>query len=115
MSIIYIRDLVVEAKHGVHQHEKDQSQRFNFNLELTFDTERAAISDDLADTINYSGIRHVIIDTTQNNSFNLVERLAQTIADQILTDKRIQKLVLSIDKLDAFKVGKPGIRLEITP
>ena len=114
MSVIYIKDLVIEAKHGVHKHERENPQRFIINLEVTVDTAQAAISDDLADTLNYSKLRQTIIDTTQNNSFNLLERLTQTIADQILTDKRIQKLVLTIDKPDAFKTGRPGIRLEIT-
>jgi dihydroneopterin aldolase len=115
MSVIYIKDLVVEAKHGVHQHEKDKPQRFVINLELTLDMTQAVASDDLADTLNYSELRQIIIDTTQNNSFNLIERLAQAIADAILTDHRIQKLSLTIDKPDVFKTGRPGIRLEITP
>lgn len=115
MSVIYIKDLVVKARHGVHQAEKDKTQRFIINLELTVDLARAAATDDLADTLNYSELRHTIIDITQNNSFNLLERLAQTIADQLLTDQRIQKLSLSIDKPDVFKTGRPGVRLEITP
>jgi FolB domain-containing protein len=115
MSVIYIKDLVVKARHGVHQSEKDKTQRFIINLELTVDLSRAAATDDLTDTLNYSELRRVIIDITQNNSFNLLERLAGAIADQLLTDKRIQKLSLSIDKPDVFKTGRPGVRLEITP
>jgi 7,8-dihydroneopterin aldolase/epimerase/oxygenase len=115
MSTIYIKDLIIEAKHGIHEHEKAQPQRFIINLELTVDLTRAAASDDLADTLNYSELKQTIIDVTQNNSFNLIERLAGAIADRLLADKRIQKLNLSIDKPDAFKTGRPGIRLEITP
>jgi dihydroneopterin aldolase len=115
MSVIYIKDLVVEARHGIHEHEKAKSQRFIINLELTVDLTRAAASDDLADTLNYSELKQAIIDITQNNSFNLIERLAGAIADELLADTRIQKLSLAIDKPDAFKNGSPGIRLEITP
>jgi len=111
--VIYIKDLVVEGKHGVHQREKDHSQRFSINAELTIDIAKAGLSDELADTLNWSRLRTTIIDTVQNNSFNLVERLAQEIAVQILLDKRVQKLVLSVDKLDAFKTGVPGVRLEV--
>jgi len=114
MSVIYIKDLIVEAKHGVHQREKTHAQRFSVSAELTIDTLKAAASDNLDDTINWSGLRTTIIDTVHNNSFNLIERLAQEIAQQILRDKRIQKLVLTIDKLDAFQSGVPGIKLEVS-
>ncbi|HEY5152606.1 MAG TPA: dihydroneopterin aldolase [Candidatus Saccharimonadales bacterium] len=112
MPIIYIKDLVAEGKHGVNPSEKQTAQRFRISLELTVDNAAAGQSDDLDDTLDWSGLRHMVIDTVQNNSFNLVERLAQVIADRILADKRVQKLVLSIDKPDAFANGVPGIRLE---
>ena len=113
MTVIYIKDLVVEGKHGVHQREKANPQRFSINAELTIDIAKAGLSDELADTLNWSRLRTTIIDTVQNNSFNLVERLAQEIAVQILLDKRVRKLVLSVDKPDAFKTGVPGVRLEV--
>jgi len=112
MPILYIKDLIVEGKHGVHPHEQTTPQRFRINVELTIDTSKAARSDGLADTVNWSELRDIITDTVQNQSFGLVERLAQTLADQILADKRIEKLVLSVDKLDAFASGVPGIRIE---
>jgi dihydroneopterin aldolase len=115
MLVIRITDLAVEAKHGVHQNEKQHPQRFIFNVELTLDNGQAGISDDLADTLDYSELRQTIIDTTLNNSFNLIERLAREVADQILLDKRVQKVVISIDKPDVYKNGTPGVKLEATP
>jgi dihydroneopterin aldolase len=109
---IYIRDLVVEAKHGVHLHEKREYQRFNVNLELTIDLRQAIKSDSLADTLDWSEIRDSVVSVFKTNSFNLIERLAQEIANDLLKDKRVRKLTLTIDKLDAFPSGVPGIRLE---
>lgn len=114
MLIIRIKDLVVEAKHGVHPKEKQQPQRFIFNVELTLDSGRAGASDGLDDTLDYSQLRQTIIDTAQNNSFNLIERLAREVADQILRDKRVRKVVVSIDKPDVYDNGTPGVRLEAT-
>jgi FolB domain-containing protein len=113
MSIIYIKDLVVEGKHGIHQREKINAQSFRINVELNVDNTKAGVSDNLDDTLDWSRLRATIVETAQNNSFNLIERLAQEIAQQILLDKRIQKLVLSIDKLDAFKTGIPGVKIEV--
>jgi len=111
MSVIYIKDLIVGGKHGVHAHEKTNPQRFRINLELTVDTEKPSKSDDIKDTVNWSHIRKTIIQTVEANSFNLMERLAREIAQQILKDKTIDELSLSIDKLDAFETGTPGIRI----
>lgn len=112
MLVICIKDLVVEAKHGVHHKEKQHPQRFIFNAELTLDSDRAGISDDLADTLDYSGLRQMIIDVAQNNSFYLIERLAREVADKILLDKRVRKAIISIDKPDVYENGTPGVRLE---
>jgi len=113
MSVIYIKDLVVEAKHGVHQPEKTNAQRFKISVELTFDLSKAAASDELADTLNWSRLRDSIVEVAQNNSFNLVERLAQAVAERLMRDGRIQAVIVTIDKLDAFEIGVPGVRLMV--
>jgi dihydroneopterin aldolase len=113
MSSIYIKDLIIEAKHGVHQHEKQLPQRFSVSVELTIDIKKASMSDELNDTLNWSQLRQIIITTVQNNTFNLIERLAKEVADQILLNKQVQSVLISIDKLDAFPSGNPGIRLTV--
>src|SRR4051812_9112320 len=109
MITIYIKDLIVEAKHGFHPHEKEQPQRFKINVELEIET-MSVKTDNLDDTLNWSKLRDQVVDITVNNSFNLIEKLAQAIADQLLTDKRVKKVSVSIDKLDAFPNGTPGAR-----
>jgi 7,8-dihydroneopterin aldolase/epimerase/oxygenase len=113
MLVIYVKDLAVEAKHGVRESEKEQPQRFIFNVEATIATQAAA-SDDLADTLSYTDLKNIIIGTAQANSFNLIERLAQAVADQVLADRRVRKVVVAIDKPDVFKNGVPGTRLAVT-
>ncbi len=115
MSVIYLKDLVVTGTHGVHQAEKDHPQRFSISVELSFDASAAATSDDLKDTINYSTVRQIIIDVVQNTSFNLLERLAQTIGDRILVqDERPETVFVSVSKLDVFETGIPGVELEVS-
>lgn len=112
MAVIYIKDLIVTGNHGWHDFEKTKPQRFKINVELSVDLSKAAQSDQVEDTVNWSPMRDKITDIVANNSFNLMERLAQEIADQLLDDKRIQKIVVAVDKIDAFKTGVPGVRLE---
>jgi len=114
MATLYIRDLVIEAKHGVHEHEKQNSQRFGLTLELQFDTSKASSSDDLADTVDWSQLRQSVITLVESTSFSLIERLAQEVANLILLDARVEQALIQIDKLDAFESGVPGIRLLVT-
>lgn len=111
MSTIFLKNLVITAKHGVYDSEKVIEQRFKINLELEADNDLSSESDNVKDTIDYAYVRQVVINTIQNNTFNLIERLAQEISDQVLMDTRILQITVSISKLDAFETGIPGIKI----
>jgi FolB domain-containing protein len=113
MSSLYIKDLIIEAKHGVHDHEKQTKQRFLVSVELTIDLSRAAQSDDLADSLDWLLLKNEIVTIVQGNSFNLMERLAQVIAEAMLKHHGVQEASVAIDKIDAFESGIPGIRLTV--
>lgn len=113
MATIYIRDLVISARHGVHEHEKQNDQRFCVSVEFVIDTTKAGISDNLADTADWSAVRKLIISVVKDNCFSLMERLAQEVADQMLRVTNAERVVVSIDKIDAYKDCVPGIRLEL--
>jgi len=112
MAVIYIRDLLVSAKHGVHPHEKEHAQNFRLDVAVTYDTDKAGSTDNLEDTLDWSALRHDIITTVQENTFNLMERLAQEVVDKILAYDGAEKVSVSIEKPDAFSSGVPGITLE---
>ncbi len=110
-SVVYLKDLVIEAKHGIHPHEKVNAQRFNITLELEVNTPDAFLNDNIDDTVSYSWLRQTIIDVVQGNSFDLIERLAQVILDKIFVDNHIKQATLSIEKLDVYSDSIPGIRI----
>lgn len=110
---VFIKDLVIAGKHGVHEHEKESPQRFNVTVELNLAATKATVSDDLLDTADWSRLRRRIIDIVEGKSYNLIERLAMEIAAKMLEDKRIAKAIVTIDKMDAFESGVPGVRLEV--
>ncbi|HWB38753.1 MAG TPA: dihydroneopterin aldolase [Candidatus Saccharimonadales bacterium] len=111
MATIFLRDLLVEGRHGVHPHEKTERQPFKINIEIEVDTSAAQQSDNLADTIDYDTVRKAVIRLVQNSSFDLMERLAQAIADELMSDPRIQQLTIEIQKLEIFDDSVPGVRL----
>src|SRR5688572_7476294 len=109
MSTLFIRDIIAEGKHGHHGHEKDSPQPFKVSVELSIDLAKAASSDDLTDTIDWSGLRDSIVAVVEKESFNLVEKLAQAIGDKLLEEERIEKVIVTVEKLEAFPSGVPGI------
>jgi dihydroneopterin aldolase len=110
---VFIKDLVVAGRHGVHDHEKESPQRFSITVELRLAATKATVSDDLADTADWSRLRREIIGIVEGKSYDLVERLAMEIAARMLEDKGVAKAVVTIDKMDAFETGVPGVRLEV--
>ena len=113
MATIYLRDLIVSGRHGVHPEEKATPQPFQISAELDVDTSTAQHSDDLADTIDYAQLRQQIISVVEVNSFNLIERLAQAIADELLSDKRIKSVSVEVAKPQIFKSGVPALRITV--
>ena len=110
---LFIRDLVIAGRHGVHDHEKESPQRFGISVELSVAGSKAVVSDDLADTPDWSHLRQAIIAIVEGKSYDLMERLAMEIAAKMLEDKRVSRAVVTIDKIDAFESGIPGVRLEV--
>ncbi len=109
MSQIFLHNLIVTARHGVHSLEKVTPQRFRISIDLDVTTPQAYISDNVDDTLSYSEVRQTIIEVTQNNSFDLIERLAQVIIDAILIDTRVNSVTVMIEKPDVYKDTIPGI------
>jgi dihydroneopterin aldolase len=73
-----------EARHGVHDWEKETAQPFEVDLILHADLEPAAARDELAATIDYGALHALVRDIVERRSFDLIEALAGAIADAAL-------------------------------
>ena len=81
---ISIENLEIYANHGVLKEETVLGQKFIISGKLYFDISKAGISDDLGSTVNYAEVCSEIFDLVKNNTFKLIEMLAEKIADEIL-------------------------------
>lgn len=86
MDIIFINDLRVNAVIGVYDWERRITQTLSFDLELAADIRRAAGSDDIADTVNYKAVAKRVIAYVEQSRFQLVETLAERVAEIILQE-----------------------------
>ncbi len=87
--------------HGVFEHERRQGQSFVIDLTLGLDTAPAAASDDLHDTVDYGSLVASVKAAVEHDPVDLIETLAQRIADVCLTDVRVEWARVTVHKPDA--------------
>lgn len=83
-DIIFIKGVVVHARHGVMRHETEVGQRFVIDLELYADLSESSHTDRLADTVSYSSVVETATSAFKNANYKLLERAAGAVIDAIL-------------------------------
>ena len=81
---IELRGLRVRGNHGVFEFEKREGQDFVIDVTLHTSVSRAAATDDLNETIHYGELAEEVAGIVEDNTFDLIETLAERIADHCL-------------------------------
>jgi 7,8-dihydroneopterin aldolase/epimerase/oxygenase len=87
--------------HGVFEHERRDGQTFVVDLTLGLDTAPAAASDDLRDTVDYGSLVAAVRQAVEVDPVDLIETLAQRLADVCLRDDRVEWARITVHKPDA--------------
>jgi 7,8-dihydroneopterin aldolase/epimerase/oxygenase len=96
---IFIKGVVVHARHGVMKHETEVGQRFVIDLELYADLSESSRSDRLSDTTSYSNVVETATDAFKNANYKLLERAAGAVADAILSSfPRVRAVKVTVHK-----------------
>jgi 7,8-dihydroneopterin aldolase/epimerase/oxygenase len=95
---IELRGLTVRGYHGVLAAERSEGQDFVVDVRLDLDTRRAATSDDVADTVHYSELAESLSAVVAGEPVNLLETLAQRLADVCLADSRVGAARVTVHK-----------------
>ena len=101
MDTIFINELKVKTKLGVPAWERMLAQTIILDIEIGYDLSKAAKSDAIADTIDYGAVVSRVLETLHDNSFQLVEALAEHICQLILKEFKAESVKV--------KVAKPAI------
>lgn len=106
---MFVRDLVVNAHIGVYAHEQGRTQRVRVNLDLTVEDlpatglSRPGIgADDLNRVVDYDTIINAVRNIIAAGHVQLVETLAERVAEACLQDPRIHTVKVMVEKLDVF-------------
>ncbi|WP_019897196.1 dihydroneopterin aldolase [Methylotenera mobilis] len=101
MDTIFLSEVKVQTKLGVPEWERMTPQTIILDIEIGYDLSKACQSDDVNDTIDYGAVVNRVRETLQENSFQLVEKLAEHLCQLIL--KEFKALSVKV------KVAKPTI------
>ncbi len=112
MDIVFIENLKIDTVIGIYDWEKQIRQQITLDIEMAFDIKKAAISDDIADTLNYKTVCKRITEFVVKAKFELVEKLAEEIAAIILNEFDINWVKLKLNKNNAL-TGASGVGIII--
>lgn len=104
---IIIDNLETYAYHGVFPEENKAGQSFYFDVVLYTDIEQAGKQDDLQLSTDYGEVCHFINDWMENNTYKLIETVAEKLCEEILNKfPAVEALEMKISKPEA-PVGLP--------
>ena len=93
-----VRGIEVHAHHGVFDFERRDGQTFLIDLLLGLDTSAAATTDDLSRTVDYGALVDEVVAAVQKDPVDLIETLAQRIADVCLAHEQVETVEVTVHK-----------------
>ena len=110
---ILVRDLLLMCSIGVHAHERLAPQRVRLNVEMDVTECDGAVGDDIAEVVSYEDVITGIKRVVAGGHINLVETLADRIAELCLADPRVAVARVRVEKLDVYaEAAAVGIEIE---
>ena len=106
MDKIFIRDLALRCIIGIYPEERREKQDIIINVEMHTDLRAAGRSDDLNDTVNYKAIKKAVLSLVEGSAFQLIESLAEQIADIALGNDKVEQVIVTIDKPGALRFAR---------
>ncbi|SET50424.1 dihydroneopterin aldolase [Geodermatophilus poikilotrophus] len=98
---IAIQGLSAHAFHGVYEAERRLGQTFRVDAVLELDTAPAAADDDLERTVNYAELARALHSVLTGEPVDLLETLAQRLADVCLEDPLVDAVEITVHKPEA--------------
>lgn len=97
---ISLRDHIVSVEIGAFQAERDMTQRISFNIVVEVRHSAAELDDDVDRILSYDRVTEAIDIELAAERLNLLETLAERVADRILHEPQAQRVFVRIEKLD---------------
>lgn len=112
MDIIFLSDLRIETVIGIFDWERKIKQTVIFDLEMGADIKKAASTDHIDDTLDYKSVAKRVIQFVEDSEFQLVETLAEKVAELILDEFEVPWVRVRLNKAGAIR-GASGVGILI--
>ena len=113
MDIVYIQGLKVTTLIGVYEWEQQQVQQLSLDVELATDCQQIAQEDDLNTALDYAAISKELRHFIANSHYQLIESLAEAIAQFLFANFKITWLRLNLRKPTAVAEAETvGVKIE---
>ena len=113
MDTIVISELKLDALIGIYAWEHEVPQTIEVNVEMAVDAARCARSGKISDTVDYAKVVERIRELLAGRHFALIEKLADELAQTIMSEFGTPWIRVSVEKLAPIRgVKKLGVRIE---
>ena len=110
---VFVKRLTVSASIGIHPHERAAKQTVLISLDAAVAETSADVDANIEDVVCYESMTKTVLAILEQGHVDLVETLAETIADTLLADIRIRHLRVQVEKPDAIEAAESvGIAIE---
>ncbi len=100
-DIVFIEDLRINTIIGIYEWEREVKQTVALDIEMAADNSLPAASENIDDALNYKAVAKRLIAFTEESQFQLVETLAERLAEIIINEFKVPWLRLKLSKLGA--------------
>lgn len=112
-DLVFIEDLRIETIIGIYDWEREIRQVVSIDLEMTADNTRPAATESIDDALNYKAVAKRLIQFVGDSEFQLVETLAERIAEIVRNEFDVSWLRLKLSKPGAVTGSKAvGVIIE---
>jgi len=113
MDTIFLNGLTTECIIGIWDWERKVKQKVVIDLEMAADIRKAAVSDSIDDTLDYKRVAKRLLQFVNDSEFQLVETLAERIAQVVVTEFGVPWVRVRLNKQGAIRGSRDvGILIE---
>lgn len=114
-DFIEIHGIAGFGYHGLLDYERKNGQSFGVDVKLELKKKKAGKSDSIDDTVDYSEVIRVVHEIIVGEPVNLIERVAELIAQALLKNFPLKSVEVVVHKANApvgFPVGDIAVRIK---
>ncbi len=112
---IEIKSISGFGYHGLFEHERQNGQSFAVDVRLELEKKKASKSDDIKDAVDYSEVAKLVYAHIVGEPVNLIEHLAELIAQELLELFPLKSVEVVVHKANApvgLPVGDIAVRIK---